>query len=68
VCVCVPRCVCVCVCVWSSLSAALFGGAFLLPVYLEKDVALSREEGYWLMCASSMLEAAGIVLFFMTGN
>jgi len=54
--------------VWSSLSAALFGGAFLLPVYLEKDVALSREEGYWLMCASSMLEAAGIVLFFMTGN
>jgi hypothetical protein len=53
--------------VWSSLSVTLFGASFLLPIYLEKYVALSREENYWLMCATSLLEAVGIVLLLMTG-
>ena len=53
--------------VWCSLSVCVFGGSFLLPIYLEQFVALSREQNYWLMCATSLLEIACIVLVFATG-
>ncbi len=53
--------------VWCSLSVCVFGGSFLLPIYLEQFVALSREQNYWLMCATSLLEIVCILLVFATG-
>ena len=52
---------------WCSLSVSVFGGSFLLPIYLEQFVSLSREQNYWLMFATSLLEVLGIVLVLATG-
>jgi hypothetical protein len=55
------------VCLWCSLAVSVFGSTFLLPIYLEQFVAISREQNYWLMFATSLLEVVGIALLFATG-
>lgn len=55
--------------VWVALSAVVFGGSFLFPIYLEQYVDMSREQGYWLMIALSLIEIPGVIVcFFILDN
>ena len=51
--------------IWCSLAVVVMGGSFLFPIYLEQYVELSREQGYWLMVAMSLIEIPGVFAVFL---
>lgn len=51
--------------IWCALSVIVMGGSFLFPIYLEQYLELSREQGYWLMVAMSLIEIPGVFCVFL---